>query len=549
MDQTKLEQFYAIRSGHRQGKSIRELAREHHVHRTKVRQAIELQEPVERKTPVRQAPKLGPFKPVIDEWLRADLKAPVKQRHTATRIWQRLCDEHGATDLSYSSVKAYVRKRKPEIWAEKHQSAADAMILQEYLPGQDGQVDFGEAQVIIGGVQVKAHIFNLRLSCSGASIHRGYPTNAQEAFMQGHVDAFTTQGGLPALIRYDNLTPAVVAVLKGRSRQENLRWESFRSYYGINPFYCVPGVDGAHEKGGVEGEVGRFRRQYLVPIPEFDSWEEFNEYLAICDEKDNARRIGHRTSTVGEDFAVEQPHLLPLPNQPYDPAISLTVKVDKSSLISVRNVKYSVPTRLIGFKVRVLLGAYDLRVYYEAQLVATHQRATTKGGMQITLDHYLEVLYHKPGALPGSIMLSQAKADGVFTDEHDQFWQLARKTMDDADATRALIDVLMLHRHMKTENVLAGIRAALKLGSASADVVAVEARAWAELDKATTPTRGVTGEIISLDSRRLTDPVQVIAGLPAKDRPTPNLNKWDCLLTLPKPTLEIPTDSKESDAA
>lgn len=546
-----MEQFAAIRDGHRRDKSIRELAKEHHVHRRTVRQALESPMPVERKTPVRDAPKMGPFKPVIDEWLRADLLAPPKQRHTATRIWERLCDEHGATDLSYSSVKVYVRRRKPEIWAEKYQSGADAMIVQEYLPGQDGQVDFGEAQVVIGGVRVKAHIFNFRLSYSGKSVHRGFPTNGQEAFLQGHVEAFNVLGGLPAMIRYDNLTPAVVTVLKGRDRTENVRWEGFRSFYGINPFYCVPGAGGAHEKGGVEGEVGRFRRKYLVPVPEFDSWEAFNEYLAACDDKDDARHVGQKSTTVGEDFSMERQHLLPLPIQSYDPAIPLTARVDKSSLISVRNVKYSVPTRLIGFRVRVLLGAYDLRIYHEAQLVAEHERVTTAGGLRVTLDHYLEVLYRKPGALPGSLMLSQARTDGVFTLEHDQFWQLARKTMNDADATRALIDVFMLNRHMKPENVLAGLRAALKLGTASPDVVRVEARVWAELDRDTTPQPLAGGEIISLDERRISDPEQVIATLPARDRPAPNLNKWDSLLSLPnKPATDDQTNiSKESDAA
>jgi transposase len=99
-------------------------------------------------------------------------------------------------------------------------------------------------------------------------VHRVYASCAQEALLEGHVTAFAVTGGVPREhIRYDNLTPAVTKVLKGRDRKENSRWLSFRSWHGFEAFYCEPGIGGAHEKGGVEGEIGRFRRNFLVPVP------------------------------------------------------------------------------------------------------------------------------------------------------------------------------------------------------------------------------------------------------------------------------------------
>lgn len=93
-------------------------------------------------------------------------------------------------------------------------------------------------------------MFAFRLSHSGKAVHRVYPTQGQEAFLEGHIDAFATIGGIPTRhIRYDNLTAAVKTVLgTTRGRVENERWVLFRSHNNFDPFYCQPGIKGAHEK-------------------------------------------------------------------------------------------------------------------------------------------------------------------------------------------------------------------------------------------------------------------------------------------------------------
>ena len=137
-------------------------------------------------------------------------------------------------------------------------------------------------------------------------------------------------------------------VLFGRTRLETDRWVAFRSHYGFDAFYCQPGLDGAHEKGGVEGEGGRFRRNHCVPMPVVDSIEELNELLAAADAKDDHRRIGNRPHTVGHDWQFERASLRPLPAEPFPTWLTLTPRVDRYARVMVRAMQYSVPARFIG---------------------------------------------------------------------------------------------------------------------------------------------------------------------------------------------------------
>lgn len=349
--ESRVKLFALIRRDARvEGLSIRELARRHGVGRPTVRQALAQAEPPARKPRVRSAPRLDPFKDSIDEMLRLDIEAPRKQRHTARRVFARLADEHGATQLSYSTVRDYVRRRRPEIDAAAGK-LREVFVPQEHAPGAEAEVDFGEVWVILAGIKTKCHMFTFRLSFSGKAIHRVYPTQAQEAFLEGHIDAFDDIGGIPTRhIRYDNLTDAVVKVVYGSGRQptENNRWVLFRSHYGFDAFYCQPGIEGAHEKGGVEGEVGRFRRTHLSPMPVVDSLEQLNEQIRGWDLVDETRRISDRIRTVGQDFAIEQPVLAPVTADRFEPGLSLSPRVNRSSLVRVRTASYSVPARFIG---------------------------------------------------------------------------------------------------------------------------------------------------------------------------------------------------------
>lgn len=521
---SRVELFEQIRRDRRrEGLSIRALAQRHRVHRRTVRQALDSAVPPERRTPVRAAPRLEVFKPAIDAMLRADLDAPRKQRHTAKRVLARLVDEHDAGELSYSTVRDYVARRRRQI-AEEAGRAAEGFVPQTHEPGAEAEVDFADLWVDLDGVRTKVALFTLRLSYSGKAVHRAFPTQGQEAFLEGHGHAFESLGGLPGRIRYDNLKSAVSRVMFGRTRTETARWVAFRSHYGFDSFYCQPGLEGAHEKGGVEGEVGRFRRQHLVPVPVVGSLGELNERLEGYDIADDHRRIGTRARSVGHDFAFEARLLGPLPAEPFDTALTLTPRVDRYARVMVRNNQYSVPAALIGRRVRVRLTASDVLVVDGPRVLARHARCPGKGGQVLVLDHYLEVLARKPGALPGATALAQARASGAFTAEHEAFWAAARARHGDSGGTRALVEVLLLHRHLTARQVTAGIRAALAVGAVSADVVAIEARKHSPAGEPPSP-----GIVLSLPAR--TAPPRPARGLPADVRPLPTVAAYDELLT------------------
>lgn len=515
--------------------SAREVQRTHHVTWRTVKAAAESAWPAGRAAYPQRGSKLDVFKPLIEEMLVADLDAPRKQRHTATRIFDRLVDEHEMRDVAYDTVRVYVAKRRPEVRVEHGRGAPEVFIPQTHLPGREAEVDFGDIAVRLRGELVTCHLFSLRMSYSGKAVHRASATGGQEAFFEGHVHAFHTLGGVPAgQIRYDNLKAAVAQVIGfTRQRVETDRWVAFRSHFSVEAFYCQPGIKGAHEKGGVEGDIGRFRRNHLVPVPEVDSIAELNELIDDYDRADDQRRIGHRLHTIGEAFAAEKTLLTPLPVEPFETGLWLTPRVDRYSQVTVRSNRYSVPTRLINRPVRVLLNASDLTVFDSRTPITHHERLFTKGGSRLELDHYLEALVRKPGALPGSTALDQARAAGTFTAAHDAWWAAACKTHGDTAGTRALIEVLLLHRHLRTEHVVAGIHAALQAGAFTADAVALEARKAADTDVSTTPTIAADTSVDpQTPIRSLTQ--QRLSHLPADARSLPTVTSYDQLLGHPK---------------
>jgi len=507
-----VEQFESIRRDARDEEmSVRGLADKHKVHRRTVRAALADAVPPVRKPPARVAPVLGPYEATIRGWLVADLTAPRKQRHTARRIWQRLLDEHGAV-VAESSVRNLVAALKVEISGAHTQ----VMVSQTHPPAEEAEVDFGEFQAVIAGGMMKLFMFCLRLSHSGKAVHIAYANQSQESFLDGHVRAFDALGGVPVgMIRYDNLTPAVIRVALGRERLQNPRFVALRSHYGYDSFFCIPGIEGAHEKGGVEGEIGRFRRRHLTPLPHVASLAALNEALAAADRRDDARRIGARAETVGVAAEREQPLLRPLPVEVFDVAARLSCRVDAKARVCVRQSYYSVPARYAGRRLEVRLGATQLRVLDSGTVVATHTRSLHKGSEDLVLDHYLEVLTRKPGALAGATALLAARASGAFTPVHQRFWDAARRQLGDGPGTRALVEVLLLHRTLPAAAVVAGIEAALVLGRFDAELVAVEARRSmppqiTPTPVALPPTAGATAAIA---------------------RPLPSLAGYDQLLT------------------
>jgi hypothetical protein len=240
------------------------------------------------------------------------------------------------------------------------------------------------------------------------------------------------------------------------------------------------------------------------------SLDELNQVIAGRMAADDARHVGRRATTVGEAFAAERVWLRPLPEVAFDAARALAARVDAKARVWVLQSWYSVPARLARRRVAVRLGASHLAVLDGAQVVATHARSLHKGSQDLMPDHYLEVLGRKPGALPGSTTLAQARQRGAFTDRHEAFWAAARRRHGDAAGTRALVEVLLAHRHLPATQVLAGIDAALGVGSVDPALVAIQARRLAD-----TPACAVV-------------PITRAAG--HDPRPAPTLRRYDALL-------------------
>jgi hypothetical protein len=260
----------------------------------------------------------------------------------------------------------------------------------------------------------------------------------------------------------------------------------------------------------VEGEIGCFRRRHLTPMPHVGSLEALNAALAAADARDDARHISGRAETIGEAAARELPLLTPLPAEPFDVSLRLLCRVDAKARICVRQSYYSVPARYAGRRLEVRLGATCLTVYDGARILAEHSRSLHKYSQDLVLDHYLEVLSRKPGAFSGSTALAAARASGVFTGDHQRFWETARRRLGDGPGTRALIGVLLLHRILPADAVIAGMTAALSLDSCDPDLVAVEAR------------RASHPEPLA--------PLAVPPGEAHDDRPVPSLASYDQLL-------------------
>lgn len=461
--------------------------------------------PPERKVPERVSPALGPWTTLIRAWLVADRAVPRKQRHTARRVWRRLVDEYGAA-VAESTVRAYVA----QVNFELDNTLRLVTVPQTHGPGEEAEVDFGEFWCWVAGTFSKLFMFCMRLSYSGVGFHVAFSHSAQEAFLEGHVLGFAALAGVPGRIRYDNLKAAVAKILFGRDRQENERFVSLRSHYSFESFYCRPGIEGSHEKGGVESEIGRFRRNHLVPMPAVADLAELNAIMAAADAADAARHIGRRPHSVGEMAAEEAPTLRALPDVPFDAARILDAKVDTKGRVCVRQSHYSVPVGLARREVRVRLGAQSLEVITDGRVVARHERSLHKGTEDLVLDHYLEILERKPGALPGSTALAQARASGSFSATHERFWVEARRVRGDGAGTRALIGVLLLQRRLPADVVVAAMDAALDIASVDPEVVAIEAR--------------------RINTRRAPAPVVPI-GTGARDtRPPPRLDGYDALL-------------------
>ena len=506
---SRMELFEQIRRDRdREGLSIRALAERHGVHRRAVRQALASPLPPAKRSPVgRPAPKLGAYRAIVDAWLEGDREAPRKQRHSAKRIHRRLVDEHGA-DVAETTVRDYVRQRRRAMgWP-----VGEVFIPQVHAPGIEAEVDWGQAHVDLAGTPTKVHLFFMRASFSGAAFCQASVVETQQAFLELHVEAFEWFGGVFEQIRFDNLASAVKQLLRGRRRVETDRFVALRSHYLFQSQFTTAGIQGAHEKGGVEGEVGRYRRNHLVPVPAVGDLAQLNALILQGCETDLQRRIVGRRETVAEAWTAERPLLRALPAEPFDATETAAPRVDAKSLVTIRQNRYSVPVALAGLKVSARIGAREITISHGGKTVARHERLHGRFGTSAQLDHYLELLQRKPGGFEHSLALSQERERGAWPHTFDELWAALTDRYGRSEAARQMVDVLMLCREHGPGDVVLAVGGALAAGAHDGRAVAVLARRARSAHSAPAP-------LLELEPR-----------LAAHARPAPDLADYDKLL-------------------
>ena len=284
-----------------------------------------------KRTPAR--PKLDPYVGIIDQILEDDTKRLKKQRHTSKRIFERLRDEYGFAG-GITIVKDYIfaaRQRQREMFVPLSHPAGHA------------QADFGEADVTIAGIQYRAHYFVLTLPHSDACFVAAYPAATTEAWLDGHNRAFTFFGGVPQSILYDNDRSLVARILPDGTRQRTRTFSGLQSHYLFEDRYGRPGK--GNDKGKVEGLVGYARRNFMVPVPRFESWGAFNAYLEEqCRNRQAEVLRGHR-ETIRERLTHDLEAFMPLPPAPFDACDKLGTRANSQSLVRYRTNDYSVPVR------------------------------------------------------------------------------------------------------------------------------------------------------------------------------------------------------------
>ena len=437
------------------GMSIREAAREFGLSRKTIRKMLQFSLPpgYQRKKPVAR-PKLGPWLGIIDQILADDQSQPKKQRHTAKRIFDRLKAEH-AYGGGYTIVKDYVRQARL--------THKEVFVPLAHPPG-DAQADFGEALVVIAGVEQKAHFQCFDLPYSDDCFVIAFPAENSEAFLEGHNQAFAYFGGVPRTILYDNTRIAVKEIAGDGERKPTEAFTGLQSHYLFAAKFGRPGK--GNDKGHVEGLVGYARRNFLVPVPRAASWEELNAHLLSECVKRRQRKLWGHQETIAERFERDRGKLLPLPPAPLEACEKRTTRASSQALVRYETNDYSVPTEFGHRQVLVKAFVWDLVISCGSEVIARHTRSYAREEMIFNPLHYLALLEQKSNALDQAAPLQGLVLPEEFAELRRQMEARLGKR-----GRREYVQVLRLLETFSLAEVAAAVGEALRFPAIAFDAV------------------------------------------------------------------------------
>jgi len=331
-------------------------------------------------------------------------------------------------------------------------------------PPGDAQADFGEALVVISGVEQKAHFLCLDLPHSDDSFVMAFPVENTESFLEGHNQAFAYFGGVPRTILYDNTKIAVKEIAGDGERRPTEAFSGLQSHYLFAAKFGRPGK--GNDKGNVEGLVGYARRNFMVPVPRATSWEELNRsLLQQCRQRRERKLWGHE-ETIAQRFERDRERLLPLPTTPYEACQKRTTRVSSQALVRFETNDYSVPVAYGHHQVMVKAFVWDVVISCSSEVIARHVRSYGREEMIFDPLHYLALLEQKTNALDQAAPLEGWQLPKEYSELRRQMEARLGKR-----GRREYVQVLRLLETFSLPEVSSAVRQALRLQAIAFDAV------------------------------------------------------------------------------
>jgi transposase len=516
-----VEDYGRIRRAHRDGLSIRAIAKKFQHSRRKVREAVRHAEP--RKYTRRQAPaapKLDPFKPVIERILSEDEQAPQKQRHTAAQIFRRLKSEHGYSG-GYDQVRRYV--------AGHIRQRRETFVPLEHAPGQRAECDFGHIWVDFPEGRRQVPVLLVTWAYSYYLFAIALPSERTEAILHGLVQAFEFFGCVSQELWWDNPKTVAVAILRGRERRLNERYVALASHYNFEPLFCMPAR--GNEKPHVENRVKNLQRRWATPVPRVADLDALNGHLRHCCEEERLRTVSGQNETIGHRFEAERRAAVVLPAHGFDACLREARQVDKYQTVAFDSNRYSVP-RPWAFQAVTVKGYVDrIEVVAQGQVIAQHQRSYATGQQILDPRHYLATLGRKPACLDHAPVFRDWRLSPAF----DRLRHELEERHGGLAGSRQFVRVLELLATHPIERIGAAIELTLVREGPQVELILARAE---HLRQGASPTEALTAE-------------RSPAGIPAIHVPRPDLSQFDRFLSsgdskhVPEP---LPAIEKQPEA-